>query len=322
VEVDDAEGVAARREGRVRAEGGTSELDERRRDRGDAAAGRERAAAERDAAATDRDQSQAEADQRRGARAQAADDREHAAAGRDEDAADRDRSQAETDQPTSDRDRAGEDREHAASDREESAFDRGQSQADADQRTSSRGQAARDRDRAAAERQEAASGRAEADRDYAQTRANLRLAQLDQLTGAFGRGIGMLLLEQEINRAHHGNGQLVLAYIDVDGLKQVNDRLGHGAGDGLLRDVADAIQTHLRSYDTLVRVGGDEFVCALGDCTPVIARSRFQAIRATLQQTQPAASISVGLAALRPEDTLEQLTKRGDLALYEAKRNR
>jgi diguanylate cyclase (GGDEF)-like protein len=322
VEADDAEGVAIRREGRIRADRDTSELDERRRRRGDAAVDRERAAAQRDAAAADRDQSEADADQRRRTRAQAADDRESAAADRDEDAADRDRSRVETDPRTSDRHRAGENRGHAASDREQSAFDREQSQAEADRRTSSRGQAARDRQRAAADRQEAASGRAEADRDYAQTEANLRLAQLDQLTGAFGRGMGMLLLEREINRAHHGNGLLVLAYIDVDGLKQVNDRLGHAAGDGLLRDVARAIQHHLRSYDTLVRVGGDEFVCVLGDCTPVIARSRFQAIRATLRQTQPMASISAGFAELRPEDTLAQLTKRGDLALYEARRNR
>ena len=83
-----------------------------------------------------------------------------------------------------------------------------------------------------------------------------------------------------------------------------------------------AIQAQLRSYDPIVRVGGDEFVCALGDSTPDQVGRRFQEIRATIEQTHPAASISVGLAALRPEDTLEQLTERGDTALYEAKRTR
>jgi len=130
------------------------------------------------------------------------------------------------------------------------------------------------------------------------------------------------VLEREINRARHGNGRLALAYVDVDWLKQVNDRQGHAAGDALLRDVVGAIQTHLRSYDPIVRVGGDEFVCALGDTTPDEARLRFQEIRATLEQAHPTASISVGFAALRPEDTLEQLTERGDKALYEAKRTR
>jgi two-component system cell cycle response regulator len=111
----------------------------------------------------------------------------------------------------------------------------------------------------------------------------------------------------------------VLAFIDVDRLKQVNDRHGHAAGDELLRDVVAAMQTHLRSYDPIVRIGGDEFVCALADCQPDDARCRFQAIQATIQQLQPAARISVGYAQLRPGDTLDELTKRGDAALYAGK---
>jgi diguanylate cyclase (GGDEF)-like protein len=157
--------------------------------------------------------------------------------------------------------------------------------------------------------------------DREQAEAELRCAQIDQLTGALGRELGISTLEREINRARHGNGRLVLAYVDVDGLKQVNDRLGHAAGDALLRDVVAAIQPHLRSYDPIVRVGGDEFVCALGQCVPEDAHRRFQAIAATLARTRPGASISVGFAELRPEDTLEQLTQRGDRALYEAKQS-
>jgi diguanylate cyclase (GGDEF)-like protein len=114
----------------------------------------------------------------------------------------------------------------------------------------------------------------------------------------------------------------MLAYIDVDGLKEVNDGHGHAAGDALLRDVAEAIQKHLRSYDTLVRVGGDEFICALGDCTPDVAHSRFEDIRATMHPPEPARSISVGFAELLADDTLETLTTRADIALYEAKRAR
>jgi Diguanylate cyclase, GGDEF domain len=56
-------------------------------------------------------------------------------------------------------------------------------------------------------------------------------------------------------------------------LKEVNDRQGHAAGDALLRDVAAAVLTHLRSYDELVRVGGDEFVCALGLHAPICYQS-------------------------------------------------
>jgi diguanylate cyclase (GGDEF)-like protein len=150
----------------------------------------------------------------------------------------------------------------------------------------------------------------------------VRHAQFDELTGALGRELGLLLLEREINRARHANGRLVLAYVDVDRLKRVNDNAGHAAGDALLRVVVAAIQRHLRSYDPIVRMGGDEFVCALANTTAEDARSRFQEVAATITQSLPDASISVGFAELRPDDTLDALTRRGDAALYEAKRAR
>lgn len=158
--------------------------------------------------------------------------------------------------------------------------------------------------------------------DRRRAKEELRHAQLDELTGAFGRELGLVILEREIDRARHGNRRLVLAYVDVDALKPVNDGEGHAVGDALLRDVVTAIHTHLRSYDVIVRVGGNEFVCALGDNDPGEARRRFQAIGATLQRSHPGASISVGFAALRPDDTSAQLTQRNDASLYEAKRLR
>ena len=312
-----------------------------------AAIDRDSAAGQRDMAAAGRDESQAESDRGTAARSQAAHVRERAASARDASASDRDQLQSESDQRSwdggddlqqprpdrgqaqadlderiSNRGHATQDREHAALDRELTASDRGQFHIEANERSSGRGQSADDRERAAADREDAEDDRIAADRDLASTQAELRVAQLDDLTGALGRVVGMRLVEQEIIRARRGNGELVLAYIDVDALKETNDRYGHAAGDLLLREVVDAIQAHLRPYDPLIRVGGDEFVCALGDCTPAVARLRFRSIRARLALIQPVASISIGLAELRPEDTLEALTRRGDLALYEAKRSR
>ena len=324
--------------------------DEGTRLRRAAADDREHAAADRDAQASERDIDQAaaerqvfqqrravddfgrtashgdrspsEVDWRASVREHAADDRERAAEDRHDDASDRDQSEAAAEQGTSNRDHAAADRHRAAFDRDQTVSDHDLYRAAADQRTVGRSESARDRAHAAADRKAAIEDRAGADRDYGLRRDDLRRAQLDQLTGAFGRDVGLLLLEREINRARHGNGHLVLAYIDVDGLKQVNDSHGHAAGDALLRDVAAAVQKHLRSFDTLVRVGGDEFVCALGDCTRAVADSRFEEIRATMHTTQPHASVSVGFAELRPGDTLEELTQRGDAALYEVKRGR
>jgi GGDEF domain-containing protein len=256
------------------------QLEDRRRGRGQAAVDRERAAEQREAAAADRDDDAAGRDQSSTPTDQGDLTPGHAAEGGE-------LARVDAAQRTSDRRRAAEDREHAAADRDEDACARDQSQTEADRRTSNRGLSARDRERAAADRRAAIADRIAADGEHAQARAQLRRAQLDQLTGAFGREMGMLILEREIDRARHGSGRLVLGYIDVDGLKQVNDRRGHLAGDGLLRDIADAIQEHLRAYDTLVRVGGDEFVCAHVDCTAAIARSRCQQMRATIHDTQP-----------------------------------
>ncbi len=180
--------------------------------------------------------------------------------------------------------------------------------------------AASDRASAGGDRSAAAADREAATNDRYEARADLRHAQHDELTGALGRELGTIALEHEINRARHGNGRLMLAFVDVDRLKQVNDAQGHVAGDALLQHVVAAIQTHLRSYDPIVRFGGDEFVCALANSTLEQARHRFQQIEAAVGQMHPNTSISVGLATLRPEDTLRQLMIRGDKALYEAKR--
>jgi diguanylate cyclase (GGDEF)-like protein len=185
-----------------------------------------------------------------------------------------------------------------------------------------RTRAAADRTRAAADREEAAADRAAAARDREQAKAELRRSQFDHLTGALGRELGTIALDRELNRASHGSGQLVLAFVDVDGLKELNDTEGHAAGDALLRDVVGSIQKHLRSYDPIVRVGGDEFVCALADASLDDARRRFEGISATIEEVRPAAAISVGFAAMRPNETLAHLAARGDKDLYEVKHAR
>jgi diguanylate cyclase (GGDEF)-like protein len=271
---------------------------------------------------SDQRKSHADADERSSNRGQAAADREHAAADRDEHAADREESQIDAQQRTSNRTQAAGERESAASDRELTASDRDLSHADSGERSSDRAHAAADREHAAADREYAVIDRLAAGRDQEHMRAELRHAQLDPLTGALGRGIGLVIIEREIIRARRGNGLLVLAYVDVDEFKQVNDQDGHAAGDVLLRDIADAIQKHMRPYDTLVRLGGDEFVCALGNCTSATAHDRFRRIRSTLARTQRHASISVGYAELQADETLQQLTERADHALYAAKRSR
>jgi diguanylate cyclase (GGDEF)-like protein len=179
--------------------------------------------------------------------------------------------------------------------------------------------AAADRVHAAEDRAIAALDREHAARELERMRADLKRAQFDGLTGAYQREPGERELTNEIVRARRTGGGLVLAFVDVDGLKLRNDHEGHAAGDALLRSVVVAIRSHLRSYDPIVRMGGDEFVCGLSNAGLDDARRRFDEISAALQAADRAASISVGLVEPGPHDTLQELTARGDAALYRAK---
>jgi diguanylate cyclase (GGDEF)-like protein len=71
-------------------------------------------------------------------------------------------------------------------------------------------------------------------------------------------------------------------YLDVVGLKTLNDTEGHGAGDALLKWVVVLIREHLRPFDLVIRLGGDEFLCAMSNMAIVEARRRFSAISAAL----------------------------------------
>ena len=94
-----------------------------------------------------------------------------------------------------------------------------------------RAQSASDRERAAGDRARAAIDRANAARERDRLEAELRSAHLDQLTGAYRREMGELALSHEIDRARRTGGKFVLAFVDIDRLKIVNDRDGHAAGD-------------------------------------------------------------------------------------------
>jgi diguanylate cyclase (GGDEF)-like protein len=113
---------------------------------------------------------------------------------------------------------------------------------------------------------------------------------------------------------------VVLGFVDGAELKKTNDRDGHAVGDALLVDVVEAIRSQLRSYDPVVRYGGDEFLCALSGVDLEGARTRFAEIQAELRQRRADCSISVGLAELGSSDGVSELTARADAALYEVRR--
>lgn len=123
--------------------------------------------------------------------------------------------------------------------------------------------AAADRAKAAADREEAAHERARLLRHRRELSENLRLAATDELTGAWTRRFGLEEVGRELERAGRTGGSLVLAFVDVDGLKKVNDSRGHLAGDALLQLVGRSLRASVRPYDVVVRYGGDELLCAM-----------------------------------------------------------
>ena len=171
--------------------------------------------------------------------------------------------------------------------------------------------AARDRERAARDRAQAARDRAEAARDREQAAREREEASTDELTGARRRGVGLEELDREIKRARRENTGLVVAYVDVDGLKLVNDTHGHAAGDEVLRSVARGLRRQMRTYDLLIRMGGDEFLCALPGVSAKEAAARFGDFGPGLNGST-ANSVSVGFGELRGDDTTDALVQRAD----------
>lgn len=140
----------------------------------------------------------------------------------------------------------------------------------------------------------------------------------DELTGVFQPGPGREQLMREVDRAHRTEVSLVVAFVDVIGLRRINEEQGHAAGDNVLVAVGDTLQAGLRSCDVIVRYGGDEFVCALWGSTRLDVARRFVEARRVLDAVYPGAAIAVGLAELQPDESLDEVVARahGDLGAY------
>lgn len=132
----------------------------------------------------------------------------------------------------------------------------------------------------------------------------------DDLTGALVRGPGFHRLNSEIAAARAAQQPLSVMYVDVDGLKMVNDHFGHGAGDELLRGVVNALGELGIPRHQIVRLGGDEFVAILPNHRAADARQ----LRSQLAERlgRDGRSVSSGSAALTERDTIDRLVGRAD----------
>jgi diguanylate cyclase (GGDEF)-like protein len=248
----------------------------------------------------------------------AADRRDEAATGRDSAAAVRDQIAELRDRELAARDGAWIDERRALTGADvvmRAAVTRRRAAADRALAAEARARAAADREQAARDREQAARDRLQAQADREALLQQLLVAETDALTGTRTRAAGLVELDHEIDRARRSGNRLVIAYIDVVGLKTINDTQGHAAGDALLQRTVVAIRRHVRSYDLMIRLGGDEFLCVLSGATSHDARRRFRSVQKTLADAPQPSEIKVGFASLAPQDTRDELIERADSQL-------
>lgn len=156
---------------------------------------------------------------------------------------------------------------------------------------------------------------------------NKQMALFDDLTGLPNRHLFTDRLDQAITAVQRSQGMLALLYIDLDNFKNINDTLGHGAGDELLIAIAGRLQGVVRDADTVARLGGDEFAVVLsqvgsaGDVERVARRMLEVAVSpVTLNGFEHQVSASIGIT-LAPQDGIDRATllSNADLAMYSAK---
>lgn len=153
------------------------------------------------------------------------------------------------------------------------------------------------------------------------------MAMRDHLTGLINRRQMSELMALELRRCQRSRLPLLVAQLDIDHFKTINDTHGHAVGDQALQAFANTAMAHLRSGDLLARWGGEEFVLLLCDTDPDDATDLLERVRSAVEaQTMPHGTahvrmtVSMGWTQNQQGETLEETLQRADHALYDAKR--
>lgn len=152
------------------------------------------------------------------------------------------------------------------------------------------------------------------------------LTRTDSLTSVFNRRAFREMLHLELARASRYSHSLTLIYLDVDNFKAVNDEEGHGAGDALLRKVAETLKQNLRATDVVARLGGDEFAVVLPEADKETARQTSSKLHEKLLETMAAAhwpvTFSMGVLTWNqvPQPvTVDEAIHQVDILMYSVK---
>ena len=151
-----------------------------------------------------------------------------------------------------------------------------------------------------------------------------RLALVDDLTGLANRRAFVTVGEQFLRVADRAGESVLLLYADLDGMKAINDRHGHAAGDEALRQAARLLRDTFREADLVARIGGDEF-CVLLPSRASEAKAGIDRLRDAVAApvgASPPVALSLGMAEGSPGCTIEDLISRADAAMYADKAHR
>ena len=160
-------------------------------------------------------------------------------------------------------------------------------------------------------------------------REELRVkAMRDALTGVLNRGAILDYAKRELSRGQRRKEPLSVVMVDLDRFKHVNDKHGHAVGDAVLIAVCERMGATIRNYDSLGRLGGEEFVIVLPQCDVASARAVAERVRSLLSDSpvkseagdlSMTASFGVACTAQRPDARVEHLLRAADIAMYRAK---
>jgi len=156
------------------------------------------------------------------------------------------------------------------------------------------------------------------------------LALVDELTGLHNRRSFLVLAGKQLQIARRTGRPDLLLFIDLDGMKGINDKLGHEAGDAALRRTAAVLHAAFRTSDIIARFGGDEFVVLCPNTGPETAAPLLAGLERHIGEANARAAVpwrlalSVGYAAFDPQlpDTLDELIRAADAAMYASKQGK
>ena len=157
-----------------------------------------------------------------------------------------------------------------------------------------------------------------------------KLVRIDSLTGCYSRGYGLGLLDRQIKLSYRSKSPLLLAFLDIDNFKSINDTLGHDEGDKALKEVSSLFKSTLREIDIICRMGGDEFLLIFPDNSlkdASLIRERLNKNLTKLNQTLKKSykiGLSIGLSCYDPDNpqSADELIRIADKKMYEDKKNK